>query len=53
MFKQSLETIGIYDENVTVIDFAKCCIRKDTRVNVEAFLGNVIQSTERKYCMES
>lgn len=47
MFKQSLETIGIYDENVTVIDFAKCCIRKDTRVNVEAFVGNVIQSTER------
>lgn len=47
MFKQSLETIGIYDENVTVIDFAKCCIRNDTRVNVEAFVGNVIQSTER------
>ncbi len=47
MFKQSLETIGIYDENVTVIDFAKCCIRKDTRVNVKAFVGNVIQSTER------
>lgn len=47
MFKQSLETIGIYDENITVMDFAKCCIRKDTQVNVEAFVGNMILSTER------
>lgn len=47
MFKQSLETVGIYDENVSVIDFAKCCIRKDTQVNVEAFVGNMIPATER------
>lgn len=47
MFKQSLETVGIYDENITVMDFAKHCIRKDTQVNVEAFVGKIVPSNER------
>ena len=53
MFKQSLETVCIYDENITVMDFAKCCIRKDTQVNVEAFVGNMIPSQERVPADES
>lgn len=46
MFEQSLEAVGISDANITVIDFAKYCIRKDTHVNVEAFVGNMISSKE-------
>ncbi len=47
MFKCGLEAVGISDVNITVIDFAKYCIRKDTHVNVEAFVGNTMPLKEK------
>lgn len=42
MFRYGLEVVGISDENITVIDFAKYCIRKDTHINVDVFVGKAM-----------
>lgn len=47
MFQCGLEVLGIFDINITVIEFVEFCIKNNIDSHIEAFVGDIIPSKER------